>query len=330
MTTLVEEPMVAEDLQREGRIESLLNEWSLPFEFVPEYPLKKVDASYEDAQVRQMLHRAPAESAEEFTTQMRGQIQQGRILFPPLVLTHNGRLVDGNTRVVAAERNGLEAFPAYLVKLDRPDQGMVLGAALNQMGGRRLTAEEAFAAAEKMMRDGAADEAIARTIGKSVESVRNYRREQRFRESAERTGVKDLPVTRSVQRVVADVKHDEPFRAAVKLAAETKASKKDVQDLVRDVASARSEREELEVISRHRKKLKPSGPPPPKKASHTAAKQAGRRLDALLAVTAPPSELAPAALRADLEPKWLRARDLADQVLAAFAETPEPEGAPAA
>jgi ParB-like chromosome segregation protein Spo0J len=322
VTTLLEEEALAGE---DTRIEGLLQEWGLGFDFEPEYPLRKVDADYEDAQVRELSHRAPQETTEEFTNQMRGQLQQGRLLFPPVVLTHNGRLIDGNTRKAAAERLGLETLAAYLVKLDRPDQGKVLGAALNQMGGRRLTAEEAFAAAEKMMRDGAADEAIARTLGRSVESVRNYRREKRYREAAERTGVKDLPVTRSVQRVVADVTHDEPFKAAVELAAATKATKRDVQELVRDVAEARSEREELEVIERHRKKLKPSGPPPPRRASHTAARQAGRKLDALLAVVAPAAELAPAALRADLEPKWQRTRDLAEQVLAAFAELPPDE-----
>jgi hypothetical protein len=319
MATLMEEA-VAES--GDTRIEGLLQEWGLKFDFEPDYPLGKINAEYEDAQVREVKHRAPQETTEEFINHMRGQLQQGRILFPPLVLTHNGRLIDGNTRKAAAEHNGLETFPAYLVKLDRPDQGKVLGAAINQMGGRRLTVDEVFAAAEKMMRDGAADEAIARTLGRSVESVRNYRRERRFREAAERTGVTAPPVNRSVQRVLADVQHDEPFRAAVEVAATTKASKQDVQDLVRDVASARSEQEELEVIERHRQKLKPSGPPPPRKASHTAAKQAGRKLDALLAVVAPASELAPAVLRAELEPKWRRVYELSGQVLAAFSELP--------
>ena len=59
-----------------------------------------------------------------------------------------------------------------------------------------------------------------------------------------------------------------------------------------------------------------------RRASHAAARQAGRKLDALLAVVAPAAELAPAALRADLEPKWRQARELADNVLAAFAELP--------
>ena len=88
-------------------------------------------------------------------------------IFPPMVATHNRRMIDGNTRKGAAEKNGLETFPVYLVKLPQASYGPMIGAALNQMGGKRLTDEEAFAAAETMIRNGHADEAIARTIGRS-------------------------------------------------------------------------------------------------------------------------------------------------------------------
>jgi ParB-like chromosome segregation protein Spo0J len=328
MTATMEEvsPEVAGE---DTRIEGLLTEWGLKFDYDEAYPLRKIDAEHEDSQVREQAHRAPRETTDEFTTQLRGQIQQGRIHFPPIVCTHNGRLIDGNTRKAAAEANGLETFPVYLVKLDRADQGKVLGAALNQMGGRRLTAEEALAAAEKMMNDDISDEAIARTLGRSVDMVRNYRKERMFRETAKRVGIKeDAPVKRSVQRVLADVKHDEPFRAATEVVVETKASASDAKALLAEIGEARSEAEELEVIEKHRAKLRPSGPPPPRKASHSAAKRAGQRLDALLAASAPAAELAPAALRSDLEPKWIAVHDLATGVLAAFAELP-PDEAPA-
>ena len=177
MTTLLEEPAMADEtaeLYRDMRIEGLLREWNLDFDFDAEYPLRKIDVQT-DTQVRLPEHRAPRDTVEEFTTQMRGQLAHDRISFPPLVLTHNGRLIDGNTRKQAAEQNGLETFHVYLVKLPRADFGPMIGAALNQMGGKRLTAEESFAAAEKMMREGYADEAIARTLGRSTQMVRNYR-----------------------------------------------------------------------------------------------------------------------------------------------------------
>jgi hypothetical protein len=331
MTTLLEEPVADEtsDIYRDMRIEGLLREWELEFEFDAEYPLKKIDAETGETQVRMPEHRAPRETVEEFTTQMRGQLLLGRVTFPPLVLTHNGRLIDGNTRKAAATRNGLEVFPVYLVRLPRTDFGPMIGAALNQMGGKRLTAEEAYAAAERMMREEYADEAIARTLGRSVQMVRNYRRERRYRDAADRTGVAALTVSRSAQRHLADVTHDEPFKAAVELVASAKAAPRDVQELVQDVSSARSERQELEIVDEYRKKWKPAGPPPQRTTPTRAATAAARKVDAVLAIKAPASELAPASLRADLEPKWQQLRDRADQVLAAFAEAPaEPEELP--
>jgi ParB-like chromosome segregation protein Spo0J len=303
----------------------LLTEWNLDFDFDAEYPLRKIDADYNESQVRLPDHRAPSDTVTEFTTQMGGQLQLGRLTFPPLVLTHNGRLIDGNTRKAAAEQNGLETFPVYLVRLPRPDHGLMIGAALNQMGGKRLTAEEAFAAAEKMMRENYADEAIARTLGRSVQSVRNYRRERRYHDAADRTGVTSLTIGRQAQRHLADINHDEPFKAAAQLVAATKVAPKDVQELVGKVSSARSEREEIEIVDEYRKKWKPSGPPPQRTAPNKAALAAARKVDAVLAIVAPAAELAPTALRGDLEPKWRKLRDLADQVIAAFAEAPETE-----
>jgi len=320
--TLLEEStdMADSDLRRDVRIEGVLRDWNLEFEFAAEYPLKKIDAGAHETQVRSSEHRAPRDMVDEYANQMRGGA-----LFPPMVATHNGRLIDGNTRKAAAERNNFDTFPVYLVKLPRPDFGPMIGAALNQMGGKRLTSEESYAAAEAMMREGYSDEAIARTLGRSRSMVQNYRRENRYRDSADRTGVAALPVTRGVQRQLAEITHDEPFRAAVQLAAASKASPRDVQELVDKVEEARSEREELEIIEGYREKWKPAGPPPQRVAPNRAATAAGRKVDAVLATTATARELAPAALRADLEPKWRRLRDLADQVLAAFAEAPAGE-----
>jgi hypothetical protein len=180
-----------------------------------------------------------------------------------------------------------------------------------------------------MMRENYTDDAIARTLGRSVQMVRNYRRERRYRDAADRTGVAELPVSRSAQRHLADVTHDEPFKAAVELVAKAKAAPKDVQELVQDVSSARSERQELEIVGEYRKKWKPAGPPPRRTAPTRAALAAARKVDAVLAIVTPASELAPASLRADLEPKWQLLRDRAGQVLAAFAEAPpEPDTLP--
>jgi ParB-like chromosome segregation protein Spo0J len=323
MTLLEEEVMTDEDLRRDLRIEGLLKDWSLDFTFEPEQPLRKIDAGNDESQVREPGHRAPHETTEEYATQMRNGA-----LFPPIVVTHNGRLIDGNTRVAAARQLAIDTFPTYVVRLPQGNYGPMIGAALNQMGGKRLSAEEAFAAAEVMMRAGFADEAIARTLGRSPQAVRNYRREHRYKLTAERTGTASLPIKRQAQRHLADIGHDEPFRAASELVAAAKPAAKDVQEMVEKVNAARSEHEEIQVVEEHRAKWKPTGPPPQRRAPIRAATAAGRKVDALLAITDPVSELAPAQLRGDLEPKWQRLRDLCDRVLAAFADGPAEQEPP--
>lgn len=319
MTVLEEERTATEvDELRDVRIEGVLRDWNVDFSFEPEFLIKKVDANYDGTQVRSSEHRAPRDMVDEYANQMRNGA-----VFPPMVATHNGRLIDGNTRKAAAARNGLETFPIYLVRLPRPDFGPMIGAALNQMGGKRLTPEEAMAVAEAMMREGYADEAIARYLGRSRAMVQNYRREHRYKEAAERTGVKELAVSRGVQRHLADITHDEPFKAAVELAAAAKVQPKDVQELVQRVVTARSEREELDTIAGYHEKWKPVGPPPQRVAPNRAALVAGRKVDALLAITTPAGELAPAALREELEPKWKKLRHFADDVLTAFREAPD-------
>jgi ParB-like chromosome segregation protein Spo0J len=324
MTAILDEGqelMADSDLRRDLRIENLLRDWNIPFEFELEFPVGKLNADYDESQVRDVKHRAPQENVNEYATQMRAGAT-----FPPMVATHKYRLIDGNTRKGACHANGTETFPVYLVKLPQASYGPMIGAALNQMGGKRLTDDEAFFAAETMIRNGHTDEAIARTIGKSAQSIRNYRRQTRFKDAAERTGVGEVKLTSTAQRALADIKLDEPFKEAVQLVSSVKLPPRDVQELVAKIGDTRSEAQALEVIEETRMKHAAAGPPPQKRNLTKAATDAGRKLDVFLAsVKVPAGELAPAALRADLEPKWRRLHELAGAVLGAFAEAaPEP------
>jgi hypothetical protein len=321
-----QELMADDDLRRDLRIEGLLRDWNIPFEYEPEFPVAKLDAKYEESQVREIKHRAPQENVNEYAIQMRAGA-----IFPPMVATHNRRLIDGNTRKGACEVNGVETYPVYLVKLPQASYGPMIGAALNQMGGKRLTDEEAFLAAETMIRNGHADEAIARTIGKSAQSIRNYRRQTRYKDAAERTGVGEVKITATAQRALADIKLDEPFKEAVELVSKAKLPPRDVADLVEKISNTRSEAQALEVIQEVRTKVAPAGPPPHKQNLTKAATQAGRKIDQFLsAVKSTPGELAPANLRGDLEPKWRRLHELAGAVLLAFAENAPAETEPEA
>jgi hypothetical protein len=68
--------------------------------------------------------------------------------FPPIVLAatlHKGRdvMIDGNTRARAAQTLKLNTFPAYRVSpIADPNFARMLGAALNNLGGDRLSRAE--------------------------------------------------------------------------------------------------------------------------------------------------------------------------------------------
>ena len=56
MTTILmeeQELMADTDLRRDLRIEGLLREWNIEFEFDPDFPVTKLDADYDESQVRQ-------------------------------------------------------------------------------------------------------------------------------------------------------------------------------------------------------------------------------------------------------------------------------------
>ena len=90
---------------RDVRTESLLTTWKIPFRLDPEFALAKVKVS-DIAQVREDAHRAPRRNVDEYAAQMSAGAK-----FPPIVLTEGGLLiVDGNTRLAAAQKNGHMSF----------------------------------------------------------------------------------------------------------------------------------------------------------------------------------------------------------------------------
>lgn len=274
----VESELEFDEMVRDTRAEALFTEWGLSWELDPQFPLMRL--KLEDAtQIRQEEHRAPSETVEQYTTHMK----HGAV-FPPIVVGTTGMLVDGNTRVAACQRTNRKAFPAYKVKFPHLGIAKMIGAALNQMGGDRLADEEIIAAAEVMMKEGYADEAIARTLGRSVSHVRNVRRDRDYREAAERAGVLEISIPKPAQRTLAQISHDEPFKAAVEAVGRHKLAQKDISALVEKIEKTRSDAEALAAIHATEATWGPmTGPPPAKRSlSRSKAKQALKAVRGLL------------------------------------------------
>lgn len=318
MATLAETLAEVEETLRDGRTESLLREWGAAFELNPAFPIAKIDL--DGPQVRALQHRAPREMVEQYAQQMKAGA-----LFPPLVLTRSGGLIDGNTRLGAHRKLGHQTVPAYLVKVPRLDFAIMLGAGLNQLGGLRLTREEQVQAAERMMGENWTDEAIARAIGISGSKVRGFRKERRYSEAAERLGLLDLELPSTVRQQLADIGHDAPLESAARLVAKANAALPEVKELVRSISEARSEQGELDAVGTFRDRWQaPAAPPAGRpRTPDVVAMRAKRTLEKLLDSGATTEQLAPASLRAELEPVWRRTRDLADGVLAVLAATSE-------
>jgi ParB-like chromosome segregation protein Spo0J len=246
---------------RDTRVEALLDQWSLPYELEQDFALTKIKREGA-TQIRLEAHQAPAQAVDEYMTHMK----HGAI-FPPIVISHQGYLVDGNTRLAAANRLGRKTFAVYKVKFAHLGQAKMIGAALNQMGGDRLTEEEIVAAAEVMMKDSYGDEAIARTLGRSVSHIRNVRKDRTYRDAANRTGLSHLKIPKPTQRILANIAHDEPFRAAVEAVVQAKPSTKDVSALVNRIEETRSDADALAAIQTVTTNWGPvTGAPPNKKS----------------------------------------------------------------
>lgn len=300
---------------RDTRVETLLDDWNLPYELDQQFPLSKL--RLEDAtQIRSEAHRAPASTVEQYVTHMRHGAK-----FPPIVIAaKNYMLVDGNTRVQASRKLGLKTFPAYKVTFPVLNHARLIGAALNQMGGARLSDEEIVIAAEAMMAESYGDEAIARTLGRSISHVRNVRRDRIYREAAERVGVAHLPMPKAVARALAGIQHDEPFKAAVEVVVRAKPSAKDATALVNKIEQTRSDADALSTIRTIEQQWGPvTGPPPtPRSMSRTHAKKALVHVKALLDV----GEASPADLmlpeNPDARDLWQRLSTLTTNVLALY------------
>jgi len=194
------------DHPRDPRAEGLFLAWNLSYELV-DLPLDQVQ-QLAGAQVRGTRNIAPSEGVDEYATHMRAGA-----VFPPIVVTTANVLLDGNTRLGAARRNGATTFPAYVLNVPNIEFAKAVAGALNQQNGRRLTAEEAQHTAVTMLRElRFTDEQVGAAVGRSAQMVRNWRVENEVAERARRQDLAEViePISRNQRHVLHRVKLDQP------------------------------------------------------------------------------------------------------------------------
>lgn len=295
-----------------------LREWNLDYRVEAKFPISDIDVSGE-AQVRGATNIAPVQRIEEY----RQQMANGAI-FPPVLLRKTGGkplLIDGNTRLAAATKVGRKTFPAIVVDTKTPEMALILAAAVNQMGGERLTASEAHEAALLMMKQGYPDSAIARELGRDLSQVRRWRNQQEVAKRAETLNLSNQVKQLSAGALgqLANIQHETPFAELTKLFADVRPNEKDARGMVQQVNQAASDEEAVKIIQDLREDLAPAGPPP-----HAATK--GRSpiplvraaVANLLKYQGKPREAFDPAKRDEELERWQKLRQVCDEMLSAL------------
>jgi ParB-like chromosome segregation protein Spo0J len=296
---------------RSLQIEAKIADWRLPFEFIEEYAVDSVTIDAE-AQVRAGIHIAPRERVDEYAAQMRNGAK-----FPPIVVNERRALLDGNTRLAAARRVKRATLPTYVVTCGTPEMAVMLAAALNQMGGERLTAAEAAEAAQVMMARGFPDDVICRELGRDPTAVRRWKAQLETTERADRLGLDVKTLTKAALERLASVRREDPFKEAVALVRDAGIKKPaDITALVDEINQATSDEAALHKIAERRDELAPAGPPPGRANVRKEVQVARMAIGSLLTVAdADLTTLAPTL--PDRE-RWLKLLDLVSRVVEAI------------
>lgn len=141
-------------------------------------------------QVRDSKHYAPSDNVNQFA------IQMGESVFPPIVVTSDGWIVDGNTRVAARLKRKEKFTPAIILDVNYTtgspkQQNMLFGlaATLNAQGGERLTSKETREVAERLINLGWKTDQIGRAIGLKASGVTAVKQELAAVEKMVRVGL---------------------------------------------------------------------------------------------------------------------------------------------
>jgi hypothetical protein len=295
------------EIIRNPQAESIFNSWGLSFELLPEFPIANIQ-DIAGQQVRFRAHIANSDVVDEYFEQY-----QNGAMFPPGVLAHPGTVIDGNTRFAMARKAKLETFPVYMVKVSSLDLAKALGAALNQIGGVRLTQDEAYQAALDMMGENLnfTDTQIAKTTGKASWQIKNWRAEQEAAQHAQRVGASLETIPKTQYKTLAKVVQDAPFAAAVKLAGSRRLPNKVVKQMVDDISKATSEQDALETIDTYAVDNPAGGPD----RTVVVTNQKARRMRMVLPQVInmrPPEELYEAEKASEDEKMWREVRRVAE------------------
>lgn len=244
-----------EDLPDEARTTAaLIKRVGFSWELDQRYPTPEVDKR---VQVRLVNHNAPGAEVAKYAA-----AYQRNDPLPPIVVTQDGFVLDGNTRVGALHKAKIPVVSALILDANYEDADEVtnarfraLGAAFNLRHGRGIDRVETTNAIIAVVAGGDyTAERIAALLGVSSGLVNGVIAEQKARSRAGRLGVHvngSVPVS-MLRRLGQAPINDEPFRRMLKLTQDAGLSASELNELVRKVKDAGSDEKALELIDAER------------------------------------------------------------------------------
>lgn len=212
-------------------------------------------------QVREVTHYAPKDAVERYA------IQMGETAFPPIVVTADDWIIDGNTRVGAKLRRKEKFSPAIVLDVafqgaSRKQENLLhgLAATLNAQNGVPLTAKEVRAVAQRLVEMGWKTEEIGRAIGLAPGGVTQVKKEIEAATKLKRVGLDPNGAVKGPSLRALGAKdvvslNDVPFRELAKLATDAGLNASEIGATAKEARATGSDTGAVDVMTKLRTEL---------------------------------------------------------------------------
>lgn len=212
------------------------------------------------AQVRDSSNYAPTENVDRYAVQM------AESEFPPIIVTLDDYIADGNTRRAASLKRKVRYFPAWVIQIKyetaSPEKRMqieALAATMNAQNGQPLTLKERRRHCASLIKMNWKNEQIARALGIPTSQVTSIRQEADARARIMAVGIKNgrlrEPSLRALGKVPVLALNNAPYVELVRLAEDAALKADEIITLAREAKETGSDTAALQRLAEVRKEM---------------------------------------------------------------------------
>ena len=269
-------------------IASILDEFNVEYSEDPQHPI----ADLRQSQVRDEKNVA----AKDTVSTIVSKIATGMPI-PAIVVTSDGRIIDGNGRVHGAKKAKHGTLYAFVTNKTEEQLGdtllEILGSRLNDHGKRRAK-HEIDKTIRKLLADDATTERVMEHVSVEAGRVRNMRAQMTGEERVEAAGLARNGFSIAHLKAFGRVElMNEPLNGVIQLVHDTGMSSKETGELMKRLRAKGSEAEQMQMLNQERNDLREridehkrtgNGKPP-------AARRAKQSLSGFMSIAEAPEQI---------------------------------------